>query len=57
MVDELSARYGDLLVGSYDCVDHIVLNAYFSPRHSPVGFRVWGGSCTTAVSSTLTTPT
>ena len=30
MDDALSIRYGDLLTGSYDCVDRIVLNAYFS---------------------------
>jgi hypothetical protein len=39
--DELTARYGDLLTGVYDCVDRIVLNAYFSLAHSPGGFRVW----------------
>jgi len=39
--DEFTARYGDLLTGSYDCVDRIVLNAYFSLAHSPGGFRVW----------------
>ncbi len=41
MPDELFARYGDLLTGSYDCVDRIVLNAYFSLGHSPGGFRTW----------------
>ena len=41
MVDELTERYGDLLAGSYDCVDRVVLNAYFSLGHSPGGFRVW----------------
>ena len=41
MCDEFSARYGDLLTGSYDCVDRVVLNAYFSLAHSPGGFRVW----------------
>jgi hypothetical protein len=41
MTDELSERYGDLLAGSYDCVDRIVLNAYFSLGHNPGGFRVW----------------
>ena len=41
MVDNLSARYGDLLTGSYDCVDRIVLNAYYPLGHSPGGFRVW----------------
>jgi hypothetical protein len=29
------------LVGSYDCVDRIVLNAYFRLGHDPGGFRVW----------------
>jgi len=41
MADEFSERYGDLLTGSYDCVDRIVLNAYNSLCHSPGGFRVW----------------
>lgn len=41
MPDEFTARYGDLLTGVYDCVDRIVLNAYFSLGHSPGGFRVW----------------
>jgi hypothetical protein len=41
MTDELSKRYGQLLTGAYDCVDRIVLNAYFSLGHNPGGFRVW----------------
>jgi hypothetical protein len=41
MHDALSARYGDLLTGTYDCVDRIVLNAYFRLGHSPGGFRTW----------------
>ena len=36
-----SARYGDLLTGSYDCVDRIVLNAYHQFAYSPGGFRTW----------------
>src|SRR6266508_2523263 len=40
-MDELSERYGDLLAGTYDCVDRIVLNAYNSLCYSPGGFRVW----------------
>ena len=40
-MDELSERYGELLQGSYDCVDRIVLNAYFPLGHNPGGFRVW----------------
>ena len=37
----LSTLYQDLLGGSYDCVDRIVLNAYFRMGHDPGGFRVW----------------
>jgi hypothetical protein len=39
--DGFSARYGDLLYGSYDCVDRIVLNAYYPLGHNPGGFRTW----------------
>jgi hypothetical protein len=41
MADTLSTQYRDLLDGTYDCVDRIVLNAYFRPGHHPGGFRVW----------------
>jgi hypothetical protein len=41
MADGLSDRYQDLLTGSYDCVDRIVLNAYFRMGHDPGGFRLW----------------
>ena len=41
MPDELSELYQDLLIGSYDCVDRIVLNGYFRQGHSAGGFRVW----------------
>lgn len=41
MPDELTTRYLDLLTGTYDCVDRIVLNAYFAMGHSPGGFRTW----------------
>ena len=41
MSDPLSERCRDLLDGSYDCVDRIVLNAYFNLAQSPGGFRVW----------------
>jgi hypothetical protein len=41
VADDFCERYGDLLTGSYDCVDRIVLNAYFSLGHNPGGFRVW----------------
>src|SRR3982750_292730 len=41
MADLFSQRYGDLLTGSYDCVDRIVLNAYYPLGHNPGGFRTW----------------
>ena len=41
MADDFTERYGDLLTGCYDCVDRIVLNAYFSIGHNPGGFRCW----------------
>ena len=39
--DRFSQRYGDLLYGSYDCVDRIVLNAYHTLGYNPGGFRTW----------------
>src|SRR6201997_492074 len=39
--DEFSLRYSDLVTGSYDCVDRIVLNAFYPLGHNPGGFRVW----------------
>src|SRR4051812_49445897 len=39
-MDALTAHHGDLVAGSYDCVDRIVLNAY-SLGHNAGGFRVW----------------
>jgi hypothetical protein len=41
MADGLGDLYQDLLTGSYDCVDRIILNAYFRMGHSPGGFHVW----------------
>jgi hypothetical protein len=41
VADDFSERYGDLLQGSYDCVDRIVLNAFYSMGHSAGGFREW----------------
>ena len=41
MADDFSGRYGDLLTGSYDCVDRVVLNAFFPMGHNPGGFRCW----------------
>jgi hypothetical protein len=39
--DPLSLAYADLLIGQYDCVDRIILNAYFQFACSPGGFRLW----------------
>ena len=41
VADELTSYYAELLDGSYDCVDRIVLNAYYPLGHNPGGFRVW----------------
>jgi hypothetical protein len=41
MTDRFRERYGDLVDGDYDCVDRIVLNAYYPLGHSPGGFRTW----------------
>lgn len=41
MVDEFTAHYSQVLDGIYDCVDRIVLNAYFQMGQSPGGFRTW----------------
>jgi hypothetical protein len=41
MGEGLSTLYHDLLSGSYDCVDRIVLNGYFRMGHDPGGFRLW----------------
>jgi hypothetical protein len=41
VADEFSTRYGDLLAGSYDCVDRIVRNAYFLAGAQRGGFSIW----------------
>jgi hypothetical protein len=53
MADDFTERYRDLLTGSYDCVDRIVLNAYYPMGSTAGGFRTWwrrmiGGSDTEA---------
>jgi hypothetical protein len=40
VADQLTERYRDLLQGSYDCVDRIVLNACNSLCYSAGGFRL-----------------
>lgn len=41
MIDKFSEYYSDYLDNYYDCVDRIVLNAYFSLGHNAGGFRFW----------------
>lgn len=41
MMDEFSEYYADLLNGTYDCVDRIVLNGYYGLAQTPGGFRLW----------------
>jgi hypothetical protein len=40
-IDAFSTAYAQLLAGQYDCVDRLVLNAYFGQGHTPGGFRAW----------------
>ena len=41
MPDQLSTLYSGLLEGSYDCVDRVVLNAYFGMGQTGGGLRTW----------------
>ena len=45
MADDFSERYGDLLTGSYDCVDRIVLNAYSPWGIIRAGSGAGGAGC------------
>ena len=39
--DQLCDHYKDILEGTYDCVDRLVLNAYYRIGYSAGGFRSW----------------
>jgi len=39
--DDFAKHYRDILDGTYDCVDRVVLNAYFLLGQTPGGFRTW----------------
>jgi hypothetical protein len=41
MADDFTERHRDLLTGWYDCVDRIVLNAYYPMGNTAGGFRTW----------------
>ena len=55
--DEFSLRYSDLVTGGYDCVDRIVLNAFFPLGYNPGGLRTWWRRCTATATPSWTTPT
>lgn len=40
-MDQFSDYYSELLDGTYDCVDRIILNAYFPMGQAAGGFRTW----------------
>lgn len=40
-MDDFSTYYAELLEGTYDCVDRIVLNAYFAMGQTGGGLRTW----------------
>jgi hypothetical protein len=40
-MDQFSEQYQDLIEHSYDCVDRVVLNAYFEMGRDPGGIRIW----------------
>jgi hypothetical protein len=39
--DEFTGHYETQLQGTYDCVDRVILNAYFRLGNDPGGFRTW----------------
>jgi len=39
--DQFTLYHQELLDGCYDCVDRLVINAYFPKCQTPGGFRVW----------------
>ena len=47
-------RNGLITRRSYDCVDRVVLNAFFPIGHNPGGFRCWLRGCTAATTSSMT---
>ena len=40
-ISEFSRYYNEFLDGEYDCIDRIVLSAYFPMGMTPGGFRTW----------------
>ena len=54
-MDDLSAHYAGLVAGSYDCVDRIVVNAYYPLGHNPAGSGCGGGAGMTTATTPSTT--
>ena len=57
VADDFAERYGDLLTGSYDCVDRVVLNAYSRWAITRAGSGAGGGGCTAAATTSSMTRT
>jgi hypothetical protein len=57
VADDFTKRYGDLINRSQDCVDRVVLNAFFSIGHNPAGSGAGGGGCTAAAMTSWITRT
>jgi hypothetical protein len=55
--DEFSLRYSDLVTGSYDCVDRIVLNAFYRWGITRAGCGCGGDAGTATATPSWTTPT
>ena len=41
IMDQLSELYEEFIEDRYDCMDRVVLNAYFYSGQYPAGFRTW----------------
>ena len=41
MTDDFTTAHSNYIDGTYDCVDRIVVNAYFVLGKTPGGFRNW----------------
>ena len=54
MADDFSARYGNLINGSYDCVDRVVLNAWYRLGVNPGGVAELVAAAATTSSMTRT---
>jgi hypothetical protein len=40
-IDHITEHYRQIIEGTYNCIDRLVLNAYNPQLHIPGGFRIW----------------